>query len=69
MKKIAGAGILIATMVLSANEVPKKVLKQEIKTKVLQQNQGKAKVQDIAALKPEVKIKSQNYPRGNIATH
>ena len=52
-----------------ANETPKEVSKQKVEKTVLQQKQVNSKVQEKTFVKQEVKNKSQNYPRGNIATH
>lgn len=69
MKKIIVAGMVIVSITLLANEMAKEVSKQQIEKKVLDHKQANTKVQEKAVAKQEVKIKSQNYPRGNIATH
>lgn len=69
MKKSIAAGMMIVSMSLMANEVPKEVAKQVIEKKGYPQKQANAKIQEKPVIKQEVKIKSQYYPRGEIATH
>lgn len=69
MKKSVCAGMIIVTMSMAANETPESVLKSKSAKEVSRSKQVDAKVQEKAVVKQEVKIKSQNYLRGNIATH
>lgn len=69
MKKSIAAGMMIATIALLANETPKPVLKSKSEKEMVYPKQVNAKIQEKTALKQEVKMKSQYYPRGEIATH
>jgi len=69
MKKIIILGVSAFVLIVSANETPKEVSKQKVEKTVLQQKQINSKVQEKTFVKQEAKSKSQNYPRGNIATH
>lgn len=65
MRKTLGFGLVAVSIAVGAVEMPK----EKAYVKIAQQKQMNANVQEKAVVKQEVKIKSQNYPRGNIATH
>lgn len=69
MSKIIILAVSVFVWTVSANETPKEVSKQKAEKTVVPQKQVNAKVPEKVYVTREVKKKSHNYPRGNIATH